>query len=366
MGSRVKEIRNFMHEIPEKGGCEEKTSAYLAEELKKSGYETITGVGGHGVIGILRGKEKGPVVGVRGDMDALLHVIEGVETPVHSCGHDANCAMVLSAAEEIAKQGIKKGVLKIIFQPDEEGLKGAKQIVESGMVDDLEYLIGIHLRPIQEAQLGQATPSLIHGAANLMKVAIHGKVSHGARPHMGINAIDAAVLVVNAINTIKENPGESWSAKTTRFVSNGVVTNAIPDRVDMAFDIRAQTNKLMESLLVKIRNIVENAPKSIGATGVVEFSGDVPGADYDEEVVKILEKSIVETMGKGALLAPIVTSGGDDFHFYKKLHPALKTGFVGIGADLTPGLHDPSMKFNDEALQYGADVIANAIKRLLD
>lgn len=366
MESRVKQIRNHLHNIPEIGGNEIKTSAFLAGELKKCGYEVIQNVAGHGVIGILRGKEKGRIVAVKADMDALLQIVDGKETPVHSCGHDANCAMVLAMAQGIAARGIKKGVLKIIFQPDEEGLKGGMGVVASGKVDDIEYLLGIHLRPIQEAKLGQATASLLHGAATLFRASVHGKVAHGARPHLGVNAIDAAVLLVNAINAIHEDPNEVWSAKTTQFISNGAVVNAVPDRVDIAFDIRSASNKIMDSLIKKISKLVEDLPKSMGAKGVVEYKGEVPGAEYDEEVVKILEKAVVDEMGEGALLPPITTPGGDDFHFYKKLLPHIKAGFVGIGADLCPGLHDPSMKFNDDALENGVKVLENAVETLLN
>lgn len=364
--SRVKEIRNYLRAIPESGGYEEKTSSYLASALEKSGYEVTRNIGGYGVIGVLRGKDKGLIVGLRGDMDALSFMIDGKKTAVHACGHDANCAMVLAAAEKIAEKGIKKGALKIIFQPDEEGLNGAKKIVESGQVKDLEYLIGIHLRPIQEAKLGEATPSLVHGAATLVNGKIIGKVAHGARPHLGVNAIDAGAMVVNAVNGINEDPNKSWSAKTTKFVSDGLVTNAIPGGVALSFDLRAESNALMKSILEKVFDIVENLPKSIGAKGLIEYFGEVPGAEYDGEVVAILERAIKEAMGEKALLPPILTPGGDDFHFYKRLMPSLKTGYVGIGADLTPGLHDPDMKFNDEALPNGVKIIVKAMEILLN
>lgn len=365
MESRVKQIRNHLHNIPETGGNEIKTSAFLAGVLAKCGYEVFQNIAGHGVIGILRGNEKGRVVAVKADMDALLQTVDGKETPVHSCGHDANCAMVLAMAEEIAAFGIKKGVLKIIFQPDEESLKGGKDMVASGMFDDIEYLIGIHLRPIQEAKLGQATASLLHGAATLFRASIHGKVAHGARPHLGVNPIDAAVLLVNAVNAIHEDPNEVWSAKTTQFISNGAIVNAVPGRVDIAFDIRSASNKVMDSLVTKISKLVEDLPKSMGANGVVEYKGEVPGAEYDNEVTNILEKAVTDAMGVDALLPPITTPGGDDFHFYKKLLPHIKAGFVGIGADLSPGLHDPAMKFNDDALKDGVNVLGNAVKKLL-
>jgi amidohydrolase len=366
MDARVKEVRNYLHTIPETGGHEEKTSAYLAAEIKKAGYQVETGVGGYGVVATLMGKEAGPVVGVRGDMDALVHVIDGKETAVHSCGHDAHCAMVFTMAEKIAKTGIKRGRLKIIFQPAEENLAGAKGMIEAGVVKDLDYIMGIHLRPIQEAKAGQAAAALWHGSSYQITSRIQGKTAHGARPHLGVNVIDAAIMVVNGINTIWENPLEGWSVKTTRFNSNGVIINAIPDGVNLAFDLRAQKNQVMESLVKKVTRLVNTIPGAIGAKGEVLSVDGVPAAEYDPEVTTLLEEAIVKTLGKEGLIPPIISPGADDFHFYKQAKRTLKAGFVGLGADLSPGLHDPTMSFDDSVLDTGVKILENAVNLLLN
>ena len=128
----------------------------------------------------MKGQEPGPVFAVRADMDALVFTINGQDQTKHACGHDANCTMVLSAALEIAKIGIKRGTLKIVFQPAEEVLGGAKALLNSGLLNDIEEMIGIHLRPIQEAGMGQATPALCHGASYVVKAKVKGLASHGA------------------------------------------------------------------------------------------------------------------------------------------------------------------------------------------
>jgi amidohydrolase len=366
MDDRVKEIRNYLHTIPESGGHEEKTSTYLAAEIKKAGYQVETGVGGFGVVATLAGKEAGPVVGVRGDMDALVHVVDGKETTVHSCGHDAHCAMVLTMAEEIAKTGIKRGKLKIIFQPAEEDLTGARGMIAAGVVQELDYIMGIHLRPIQEAKVGQAAAALWHGSAYFITSHIHGKAAHGARPHLGVNTIDAGVMVVNGINTIWENPVEGWSVKTTKFNSNGIINNAIPDGVDLAFDLRAQKNLVMENLIKKVTHLVNTIPGTLGAKGEVLSVSGVPAAEYDQEVITLLEGAITKVLGKDGLIPPIISPGADDFHFYKQAKPALKAGFVGLGADLSPGLHDPKMSFDDSVLVKGVKILESAVNSLLN
>ncbi|MDR1649068.1 MAG: amidohydrolase [Synergistaceae bacterium] len=366
MKERVKEVRDYLHASPEASGQEEKTAAYLAEELRKAGYEVrkVT-TGGHGVVGILKGAEPGSVVGVRGDIDALRHVVDGKEVCVHSCGHDAHAAMALALAEETAKAGIKRGTLKVFFQPAEETLMGARGMIEAGLTADLDYMFGIHLRPIQEAKAGQATAALWHGASYKMEASISGRTAHGARPHLGVNAIDAAVLVVNALNCIWENPVEGWSAKVTKFNSNSLISNAVPDGVDLVFDLRAQKNAVMESMLQKIGGIVTSVPAGLGAVGTVKNTDGVPAAEYDDEAIALLEEAIVATLGQDGLLPPIVTPGADDFHFYKKAKPSIKAAFIGLGANLAPGLHDPSMTFDENVLPGGVNILKHAVNRLL-
>ncbi|MDK2823791.1 MAG: amidohydrolase [Clostridia bacterium] len=352
-----------LHNLPEKGWEEVKTAQYLKEALEKAGFQVITNVGNTtGVIGILKGKEPGPVFALRADMDALAFKINGEDVNIHACGHDANSTMVLMAALEIAKVGIKRGTLKIVFQPAEEVLGGAEAMLASGLLDDVEEMIGIHLRPIQEAKLGQATPALCHGSSYVVTAKLKGLASHGARPHLGINTVDAGAAVVNAVNAIKLNPSVPFSVKTTKFVAGGTAHNIIPDSADMVFDLRAQTNDAMEELIEKTRNAIENAAATVGAKAEVTIKGGVPGAEYDGEMVARAKQAIEAVLGKA--LDPIVTPGGEDFHYYST-KGKIKTAYIGLGADLEPGLHHPEMKFNLDALVNGTKIITYCIYQRL-
>ncbi|MDT8903042.1 amidohydrolase [Anaeroselena agilis] len=361
--TRVKEIFQTLHAIPEVGFNEHKTAAYLAAELGKAGYQIRTGIGGTGITGVLDSGVPGPVIGLRADMDALAHTVDGVEKCVHSCGHDAHCAMVLAAAEVLAEKPPAKGKLKIVFQPAEEKLDGALSMIKSGAVDDLEILFGIHLRPIQEAKSGQATPALYHGASYIATAAIKGAPAHGARPHLGINAIDAATAVVGAINAIHLNPADSWSVKTTKLHAGGPTLNAIPDLAEMAFDLRAQSNAAMDALLAKLPQTIENAAAAIGATADVQIRGGVPAAEYDAGLTAIAGEAIRAVLGEAGLLAPIITPGGEDFHYFTQKIPGLRSAYIGLGCNLTPGLHHPDMTFDTDALPQGVAILLEAVRR---
>jgi len=362
---RIQKYYDELHAMPEVGFEEHRTSAWLAKKIKAAGFSVKTGVGGTGVSATLRGNEPGPTVALRADMDALQHNVEGKDVCVHSCGHDSHSSMVLVAAEELAKAGIKRGTLKILFQPAEEKLFGATRMIADGAIDDVDVLLGIHLRPIQEARTGQATPALYHGSSYIMEATITGKTAHGARPHLGINAVDAAAAAVNAVNAIHIDPVIPCSCKVTKLTAGGATLNQIPDKAVMALDCRAQKNEAMQALLLKAEAAIKAGAASVGASAVTEVKGGVPGAEYHPEIIELAREAIREVLGEKGLLDPIVTPGGEDFHNFVKAKPSLKTGYVGLGCDLTPGLHDPAMKFDRSAMIFGAEILAVMAGKLL-
>ena len=355
----ILQVYHDLHAIPEVGWQEVQTSAYIKERLEKAGFDVTCDVNQtKGLIATLKGGEPGPVLAIRADMDALPFKLEGKEVNIHACGHDANSTMALMAALEIAKTGIKKGTLKMVFQPAEELLFGAKAMLESGLLDDVQEMVGIHLRPAEEAGLGNATPALTHGSSCVVSATITGLAAHGARPHLGINAIDAGAAIVNAINAIKLNPTLPFSAKTTKFIAGGVASNIIPDKTEMIFDLRAQTNDAMEELLSKVFQAINNGAATVGAKADIKVVGKIPGAAHDKDVICRTKKAIEAVLGKA--MDPIITPGGEDFHYYSTMGN-IKTAYIGLGADLEPGLHHPQMKFNLDALLHGTQIIAWAI-----
>lgn len=362
--ARVNQIYQTLHAIPEVGFSEHKTAAFLEGALKQAGYTVTTGIGGTGVIGELAGPAPGPVIGLRADMDALQHTVDGEEKCVHSCGHDAHMTIVLAAAELLAQAPPAKGKLKIVFQPAEEKLDGALSMIQSGAVSDLDILIGLHLRPVQEAKIGQATPALYHGASYIATAAVKGLTAHGARPHLGVNAIDAAAAVVAAVNAIHLNPVEPWSVKTTKLQAGGATLNAIPDHADMAFDLRAQSSAVMDDLLAKLPKVIEAAAAAYGATATVTVKGGVPAAEYDPGLIAVAREAIAAVLGPEGVLDPIVTPGGEDFHYFTKKIPGLRSAYIGLGCDLTPGLHHPGMTFDLSALPKGVEIMVEMVKRL--
>jgi len=361
------EYYNYLHTIPEEGFLEEKTATFLEQELKTMGYEVIAKVDGKtGLVGILDSGVEGPVVAFRSDIDALGHVIDGVHVSRHTCGHDGHMSMLLAAAKEIKEKNlVKKGKLKLLFQPAEELGTGALSMIAGGVIDDLDWAFGAHVRPFEEVQNGQASSAIHYAASCRMIVTFHGTPAHGARPHLGVNAIDAATAAVVAVNAIHLKPTENYSVKATRFLCDSGVTNAIPDKAVVTWDLRAQHNDTMQELCEKFVPAVTAAAATVGATVTIDDSQRCHAAILDKEATALLVETICDVLGPENLVDEIYTPGSEDFFFYNMANPRLKSGFFGLGCDLRPGLHHPDMHFDVSALDNGVKIWTALCTKLL-
>jgi amidohydrolase len=362
MANTMMDIFNRLHAMPEIGYDLPKTSQFIAKTLRAMGYEVIENVGPCGLVGVMDSGLPGPILGFRADMDALQYEIDGETENRHTCGHDANCTIALEAARIIKETGISKGKLLLIFQPAEEKGSGAMAMIESGKLPEMTELLGLHLRDYTELALGEALPGLMHSGACMMRARIRGVSAHGARPHLGINAIDAAMMAGMAVNAVRVDPKVAHSAKVTGIRSHGSAFNIIPDTVDMNIDLRGQTNEVLDTLIGKVSAAIENAAGALGATAEVEIVSHIYAADLDQAMVDEAAAAIESVLGISQPSA--VTPGSDDFHFFKR-HLQIQNTFIGIGANLKPGLHHPEMTFDLKALEIGRDIVVAFIRRRL-
>lgn len=280
----------------------------------------------------------------------------------HSCGHDANISMVLGALHYLKDQPLNKRV-RFIFQPAEEKGNGALAMIERGAMDQVNYLFGIHLRPIEELPFGLVAPSIHHGAGVFLEGKIIGEDAHGARPHQGKNALDVVVGLHQFLKSIYISPFESYSTKLTKIIAGGESLNIIPGVAKFAIDVRAQKNSILNELQERIVHGLSGLKALHGVDIETRWVDYTPGAEVSKEAASIAEKAIRHVVGDVATASAVVTSGSDDFHFYTIKHPNVKATMIGIGADLTPGLHHPNMTFNHKALDIGARVLAETIIR---
>lgn len=366
LDKRVRSLYDELHQLPEAPFEEVHTAGLLADGLHKAGYEVTTGLAKTGVVGVLRGTEPGPVVAVRADMDALPHVVDGVELRLHTCGHDAHCAMLLSAAEEVARKGLRRGTLKIIFQPAEEVLKGARAMIADGVVEGVDYIFGMHVAPTaREGHVGEACPAKYTGAATGIHITLRGKTAHAARPHLGINTCEAAAAITNAICAIHINPEVCASVKVTSIVTQSPAINIIPECVRMTVDVRSQRNDTMAEVVEKTRAAIEYGAQSVGATAEIEIGEALPAAELDDECIALAREAITAVLGHDAVLAPSNALGCEDFHCYKQHRPAMKAGYISLGAEVTPAVHNSAMSLDPACLINGVRLHLYTIEKML-
>jgi amidohydrolase len=350
-----------LHSLAEPSWQEKKTSGYLLDRLKQAGFTTKTFQGHYGIIAEIPGQSD-EVVALRADMDALVQEVDGIVKANHSCGHDAHSTMVLYAALAIAASGIRpKRTLRFIFQPAEEKGEGALQMIKDGALENVAYLFGMHVRPTREVPYLNASPVIVHASAGTITGTIKGVQAHAARPQDGVNAIEAAALLVQTLQQIPLQTEVPYSIKMTRLQTENEASNVIPETAVFTLDARAQTNEVMNELKLLSREAVEQVMKQTGASISCSMEEFVPAATLHERAIKLAGAAIADVLGKENVTATCVSQGGEDFHFYTAENPGIAATMIGLGCGLEPGLHHPHMKFNLDALIYGAKIAAQTV-----
>lgn len=361
---RLANIFTHLHAHPEISWQEHETTQYIADLLREAQmephlFDDMTGL----YVDIGKGT---PKVGFRTDIDALWQEVDGVFKANHSCGHDGHMTMAIGTALLLKDmEPLLSGAVRILFQPAEEKGQGASAFVEKGLIDSLEYLFGVHVRPLKELQDGTYAPALYHGAAKLFTGTIIGEEAHGARPELGINAIEVGTAIVEGLQKIWTDPIVSASVKMTQFNTGGNSANIIPGKATFSIDARAQTNEIMQTITEGVERVRASIEAMYGAKISLNVDAHIVAALVNEEALQHMNSAIIDVVGEKACALPVVTPGGEDFHFYTYGRPNLKATMLGLGCGVTPGLHHPKMTFNRERLITGVNIITRAILRAL-
>lgn len=367
MKSAIKELTpqltsifSHLHAEPEISWDEYRTTDYIKQLFENHDCKITTFSDSPGlVVEIGQGK---PVVAIRADIDALWQEVDGEFQPNHSCGHDAHMTIAIGALLTLLKKGApEKGTFRFIFQPAEEKGTGALAFVEKGVVDDVDFLFGMHLRPIEELGHEQFAPAIRHGAACFIEGVIQGEDAHGARPHLNVNSIHIGAELIQHLNNIHINPMIPHSVKMTAFHAGGESKNIIPGNATFAVDLRAQTNDIMEELMIKVKRITAMLADYHNVSIDLKIGANIAASVTNKDAILIMEDAIKETVGLDKLEPIITTTGGDDFHFYTIKKPHLKATMLAIGCNLEPGLHHPNMTFKHDIIPQAIEILINAM-----
>jgi amidohydrolase len=372
----IVDTRRDLHRIPEPAYTEEKTSAYVAEYLKKEDLEMQTGIAQTGVVALMKLAGPGKTLMIRSDMDALP-VSEETGLPfasrhtgaMHACGHDAHMAMVLGAATILNKVKDRlKGNIKFLFQPAEEGPGGAKPMIEAGVMENprVDHSIGCHVWPaLPEGIIGVKAGRLM-AAMDRFDIKIIGKGGHGAMPHLCIDALEVGTQVANALQRIASrqmNPLSPTVVTIGRFHA-GTTFNVIPGEAELCGTTRTFDRDIWNSWPERIEKIVRGVCESMGADYELKYTQGYPPLFNDESMVEVVRRCAEQIVGKERVMEPEPTMGGEDMAFYLERSKGCFF-FLGVGRQGCAPLHNPKFDLNEEIMLIGTETYCRVAFELL-
>jgi len=365
-------LRRTIHQNPELGKQEFQTSKLVEAYLQSLNLETHQ-VAGTGIVGLLRGAHPGKTVAFRADMDALpIQEMNPVsyrsKNPgiMHACGHDAHTAALLGAAKLLAaRREALSGNVKFFFQPNEEQEGGAKDMIQAGCMEDpkVDAVFGCHVAPDLPAGKIAVSYGICYAASNPFLVEIHGKSSHGAEPHLGIDAIVAGAHIVAALQTLVSrtlDPVEP-AVVTVGSFHGGTCMNVIADAVRLEGMIRTLEPATRERLKEKFRETVQGIGSAMGAKIDIRIDEGFPAMITDPAMTDSLKAVAGIILGQeNVLVSKHPTMGTEDFAYFLQKAPG--TFFqLGAGDPLTSferPLHNGYFDVDEHALPLAAAIHA--------
>lgn len=372
-------IRRYLHQCPEPCFKENKTSAYIADYLKKCGLEVRTGIAGTGIKAVLRGAKEQPVVGIRADMDALP-ILEktGLEFQsrhqgfMHACGHDAHMTNVLMSAKLLSEIKEKiPGTIVFIFQPCEEGApdgraSGADRLIKEGILDNpkINAMVGLHVMPGYPVGTAALREGPIMANVASVYVTINGKSSHGAFPHQGVDAIYAAACAITQFQSLisrRRDPNER-AVLTIGKINGGVRLNVIADKVEMEGTVRTFSFDTQDMIEKGMENILKGLQTALGITYEFKFEKSSQYVKNDKNLTSRVLPVFKKLLGDEHVVITDPVTVGEDFSAYSHRIPSF---FFFLGAGEEGNLHSPTFSVDEKILQYGPLLLSSAALEFL-
>ena len=371
------EIRLDIHAHPELGFEENRTSDIVAEKLAEYGCEVHRDLGKTGVVGTLRVGNSTRSVGLRADMDALP-ILEAntfgyrstYEGKMHACGHDGHTTMLLGAARYLAETMNFDGQVHFIFQPAEEGIGGAKAMIEDGLFEQFpcDVIFGMHNRPNLDVGKFAVRPGPMMAGGGFFDIHIEGIGAHGARPEVGVDPVIVAAQMVTALQTIVSRNlySQEQAVLSITQIHAGNAYNVIPQTAHLAGTVRTFSEKTMETVEKNMGRIIKNVAASFGASATFDFrylfapTVNTPGeAEFVSDVVaRLVGEENVDRHG------PLIMASEDFSWMLREVQGA----YFNIGNGGAVGnceVHHPGYDFNADALTLGASAFVKIVETRL-
>jgi amidohydrolase len=369
--------RRDIHAHPELGFQEQRTAQLVAERLQAFGIEVHRGIGKTGVVGVLRAGSSKKSVGLRADMDALP--IKEANTfahrsthdgRMHACGHDGHTTMLLGAAKYLAQTRNFDGTVNFIFQPAEEGIGGAKAMVEDGLFKRFpcDAIFGMHNRPgMPLGKFAVRSGAMMAGGA-FFDIDIEGRGAHGARPEAGIDSVLVASHVTTALQSIvarNVRPVDTAVLSVTQ-IHSGDAYNVIPQTARLSGTVRAFSNEVMALIGRNIARVAEGVAAGFGARARTDFRPIFAPLINDPQEADYAAGICAEIVGADSVRRdPALIMASEDVSYMLNV---VRGCYINIGNGDGEGaceVHNPSYDFNDRALPYGANFFARLVEKRL-
>jgi carboxypeptidase Ss1 len=372
--SRIVATRRKLHERPELAFQEYDTAAFVVKSLERLDIEVTAGVGGTGVVGVLKGKASGHVVALRADMDALpvqeppgLEFASKTDGVMHACGHDSHIAMLLGAAEILSnhKAGLR-GTVKFLFQPAEEAAEkggGAVPMIREGALENptVDHVFGLHILTNYPSGTFALRPGGVMAASGIFKIRIIGRGGHGSAPHQTVDPIFVASQVIAALQGIRSrmiDPVEP-SVVSVCSVHSGTRNNIIPDEAVLEGTMRTLSEPSRKRVATLIPQIAKSACRTFGARCEVEIEQGYPVTVNDPSTAAEVSRLLKTIPGTKTLEVPPLMIA-EDFSFFLRKVPGTYY-FLGTRNEkkgcVSPN-HSSRFNVDEDVMKYGSASLA--------
>ncbi|WP_191923539.1 M20 aminoacylase family protein [Pantoea agglomerans] len=365
-------LRRDLHAHPELGFQEQRTSDIVANFLQQLGIEVHRGIGKTGVVGILKKGSSERMIGLRADMDALPMLDQSgtdwqsrAEQVSHACGHDGHTVMLMGAAEKLARDVSFDGSVCFIFQPAEEGLAGAKAMINDGLFSRFpcEAVYAIHNWP--ELPLGQVQtrPGAIMAAADRFDIRVLGGGGHAAQPHLTRDTLLATSELVVQLNTLVSralDPCETALLTVTR-MQGGFSHNMIPAEANITGTVRTFSPAAQATIEARLRQMAEHITAAHGLHAEVSYLRYYPATLNSNAEAQFCLQALTQA-GITAEAAPQPALTSEDFAFMLQARPG---AYLWLGSAPCKPLHHAAYDFNDALIPHGVNVFVTLIRQAL-
>jgi len=372
------EIRRDIHAHPELAFEEHRTSELVATKLAAWGIEVHRGLGGTGVVGIVRNGSSARMIGLRADMDALpvaeLNTFEYRSRHagrMHACGHDGHTTMLLGAAEYLASTRNFNGTVVLVFQPAEEGHGGAAAMIADGFFErfPVQSIYGMHNWPGMPVGCFGISPGPSMASADRFDILVSGKGAHAAMPHQGTDVVLAGAQLISSLQRIAArsvDPLDAVVVSVTEFHA-GDAYNVMPEKAELCGTVRALNTTTREAVLARMQRVCDG----IAAAHEVEINLAWRNGSYPPTINTPAEAELCREQARGLVgdanivWNPPPSMGAEDFSFFLQRRPGC---YVWLGNGSGQGgclLHNPGYDFNDKVLSLGASYWVRLAEALL-